>query len=73
MRVTGARALRDDPRALEWLALLPFAEPGDLRQWLDECGAFELHGRGVRNIENSATWPLVWRRCSRICWVSRWT
>lgn len=44
--------------ALAWLELLPFAEPADLREWLDERGAFELRERGVRDLD-AATWPIV--------------
>jgi hypothetical protein len=47
------------PAALAWLELLAFAEPDDLRSWLDERGAFELHGRGVRDLGDSAALPVI--------------
>lgn len=41
------------PAALAWFDLLSFPEPED------ERGAFELHERGVRDLADQATWPVV--------------
>lgn len=47
------------PAARAWLDLLPYAEPGDLRQWLGEHGAFELRARGVRDVADARAWSVV--------------
>jgi hypothetical protein len=45
--------------ASAWAELLPFAEAEDVREWLDERGAFLLYQRGARDLADSATWPIV--------------
>lgn len=48
------------PAARAWLDLMePFADLEDVRQWLGEHGAFECYRRGVRDIADRATWPIV--------------
>lgn len=40
-----------------WAELLPYAE--DVREWLGEGGAFACWQRGVRDVHDPATWPVV--------------
>lgn len=42
-----------------WLDLLPYAEAEDVREWLGEVGAWELHQRGVRDFGDRGSWAAV--------------
>lgn len=58
-RLASVAPARSCDASCAWLELLRFAEPGDLRQWLDERGAFECHRRGVRDVADATAWPVV--------------
>jgi len=44
---------------IEWLDLLPYAEAEDVREWLGERGAWELHQRDVRDVTDRECGPAV--------------
>jgi len=46
-----------DPTAA-WLALLPYAEPGDVREWLGERVSVVAQN-GVRDLACRDSWPAV--------------
>lgn len=42
-----------------WLSLIPYSEPGDVREWLGEWGAHGCWQRGVRDLTDREGWPVV--------------
>ena len=52
--------------ARAWRSLLPYAEPADVREWLDERGAFECHRRGVRDVHDRGSWLVVGEVLARL-------